>query len=435
MANLEGRAEIVIKNYNNARTRGDFLESLLAVHTVIGDATAQYLHKDESEEEDRIPFNKLISEAFEDYFRSHPIFDMDKIYELNRKRNHIAHPKRDITSGEVYDVTKSYFILLVELWPKLFSSALPIIQHPSGIIDQRNLVDQIENSQRQISSLQNTIRELQQSNQTLRNQQPQTGAKTNKTKSQIFASGGNLKQQLKSIRWRNLFFGLAWLLVVFGLAGFAVGTWLNPSANRWFVLIPGIGSVVALILSLRQFIRFIRAIRFRRLFVALSTGIILLTLLFIPFAPNYLAWDEKAAYAFGSVIEQTVRLPVNIVSGLYSLGVRLADLVNAAPEPQVLEQQDPSEPEPAAESSGQSIGTNSADKIEPGTTAEVVNIDTRLMCRQSPGRTEAIVARLESGDIVHIISDTVEEDNIMWLRVQFAEDRCWCAAEYLKVLE
>jgi len=76
-----------------------------------------------------------------------------------------------------------------------------------------------------------------------------------------------------------------------------------------------------------------------------------------------------------------------------------------------------------------------ADKIEPGTTAEVVNIDTRLMCRQSPGRTEAIVARLESGDIVHIISDTVEEDNIMWLRVQFAEDRCWCAAEYLKVLE
>ena len=67
-------------------------------------------------------------------------------------------------------------------------------------------------------------------------------------------------------------------------------------------------------------------------------------------------WNEKAGYAFGSVIEQIVTWPMEIFSGVYTFGVRLADTINETPEQQIQ-----LEPDTAEEPGGQMVDTNNTE--------------------------------------------------------------------------
>ncbi len=119
---IEWRLRRILKCYEEARSVGDFKDAVLGVHTALEDAMDLELGPDARD----WPFSQKFLQLFPD------LHDQYQVDELNRQRNHYAHPKRLFEEGETRETAHRIVELSIQVWPQLFHTRVPSVSFPAA---------------------------------------------------------------------------------------------------------------------------------------------------------------------------------------------------------------------------------------------------------------------------------------------------------------
>ena len=409
-ASVENRLRLILLKYNNARERGDFLETIFSVHTAIEDSLNLKLGDDIFNE---LSFNEKFSGVFPKEFEKYSVI------EITKTRNHLAHPKRKFSDEEIYNVAKSIVSLALDLWPKLFTSSPPIVTHPQllGTVDDPSVEKILRKKDEEIGGLQRKLKDLQGRISTKNDQE------------------SSFTYTKKSHPWRLLILLIVLLLTLSFLWGFS-NRLREFQAFAWYViLIPYLVIIIIGALTIRSLYKFVRVVTIRRLIVILSMGIFIAAIAFTPFTTGKMVWSERVGDSLVQVLEQFFEIPSNIISEAFSLGESTFEFLSSyfpgnisTDEGQNIKQI------PSTKAKPELIeDTNNPifDDIKVGASVIVETDGMRLMCRKSPGISTEIIGRYENGTRLTIIDGPEEINDFIWWKVQNNEEKCWCVEEFL----
>lgn len=289
---LKRRAPEVIAAYRNAQTRGQFLESLFAIHTLIEDALSCRF----SEEEGRqLTLLEMAEKALPFY--------ASQLADLHRERGRLAHPREVVSSGEIQALAVQSVDLVIQIWPELLGRPVPWVAH-LPLVESKSWTEEEQSVfQAQIAQLEEDLAEGDKMIAHLQGALEKKDREIQKRKESQARPAREVAQAIPDLPWLSLLVGLALLLPLPVILGFGIYTWaLIPRAWSWQLL----AGVVGLVLGFLGFLnlaRFLRALRLFPLVAILSTLLVIATLAFIPGTDQDLSWPARAGAGLSTAID------------------------------------------------------------------------------------------------------------------------------------
>jgi hypothetical protein len=240
--------------------------------------------------------------------------------------------------------------------------------------------------------------------------------------------------------WWNLLFGLLFCWLAIYLIGFFqfVVTHTPPVPIYWIIL-SGLALLIALVLFLRAFWRFLRGLGIRRL---ISTISVLLVLAVVAFAFSQPAEGDSAGrfsaalYELITTARESIRERTNqtFLAGQEGAQRYLLSEGNLSDEEKPPEEEvSPLTAEPTRKP-GQTASVPSGavpTEIEIGIQVQVKTNGKNLHGRGEPGLSGSLKTRFENGSLLKVINGPVEKDGYTWWQVEGKTGVGWSASDFL----
>lgn len=313
---LKRRAPEVMAAYRSAQTRGQFLESIFAIHTLIEDA----LDCRFSEEEGR---QLTLLEMAE---RAIPFYASD-LGDLHRERGRLAHPRESTGSGEIQALAVRFVDFAIQVWPELLGRPVPRVTHLSLVDSKHWTQAELSAFQAQIIQLEEDLAEGEQTIAHLQQLLEKKDREIEKRKARPAGPPGEAAWDLANLPWMQLLVGLLLLLPLPVVLGFGLFSWvIMPRAWSW-QLVAGLLMLVMGFFGFLNLARFLRALRLARVVAILSTLLLIATLVFLPGTDEGLPWPDRAGAGLTSAIDAFGRAVGSYTALGLDLGRHLAEPV------------------------------------------------------------------------------------------------------------
>jgi hypothetical protein len=289
---LKRRAPDVIADYRNAQTRGQFLESLFAIHTLIEDALSCRFSEEEGKELTLLEMAERVIP-----------FQAPELADLHRARGRLAHPREAVGSGEIQALAVQFVDLVIQVWPELLGRPVPWVAHLPLVESEHWTEEDQSLFQAQIAQLEEDLAEGEKTIAHLQQLLEKKQREIEKRKDKPARPAGEAAQALSDLPWLRLLVGLLLLLPLPVILGFGIYTWaLIPGAWSW-QLVAGVAGLILGFLGLFNLARFLRALRLLPLIAILSTLLVIATLIFIPGTDQNLPWSARAGAGLSNAID------------------------------------------------------------------------------------------------------------------------------------
>lgn len=423
------RLSLFLKHYEQARSRADFLEVALGIQTALENALDAQLSQ-----EDAVSLS--FAQKFEVVLPN--LASAWNVAELGGLRNRYAHPYTTYTLEQYRHLADELVGLTLAAWPRLFGGASPGVTAPESLPDDDRL--------------------LQEAGLALRAQKQELDAADAKVQTltkQLAAAQIAPAATQPVIPWRALLIGLALLLPVALLVGFAVKVAARRPVPWLLAVVPTVLALVVAFFAVRYLWRFIRAVGPLRVLASAAIVLLLATLLLIPFTGRNLRLTARAGDSLAIVL-RGLENTVGVVPGtLAKIGGSLAESIVVPRAPSANDQGQTATLAETPLASAPSNATATPVTAQPSPTATpvpaatatprpsirvgsqvVVRTDgTPLMGRAAATTDAEIVTRFEDGVTLLVVAGPEEAAGLTWWQVEGEDGAGWSAADYLERVE
>ncbi len=293
---IEWRLRRILKCYEEARSVGDFKDTVLSVQTALEDVIDLELGPEAKD----WPFSQKCLQLFPD------LYDKYKIEELDRQRNHYAHPKRIFEEGETWETAHSFVELTIQVWPQLFHTRVPSVSFPPTA-EARAASPPVSHSksifERPASFLARLLAAWQ-----------KRQAAPHRPYTPFFR-----------LPWLSLLVGAGLLAVALVLAGLIEYSITHRFRGVWYwTAFPAVLWLACVYCAARGFWRFLRNLGFLRLVVGLAGGMLVAVLALALWMPSSQNWGIRLTGAAVQVLDGTRQAGVEAVSYPVGWGERIA---------------------------------------------------------------------------------------------------------------
>lgn len=438
---IERHLRVAFKRFEEeARVRGDFMETVFCVHSALEDAFDVHLGRKEEYSAlgvlDDLNFSDKAAQVIPE------VGDLFDFKHLNAQRNDYAHPGRvfyeQVTDKAIRDTAIEFIQLALESWTKLFGDSPPSVSEPPplpvpedvqnspAVVElKRQLVDVLDERDTLAEELDKRDAQIQQLQQ--RPPEPPIQLPPSPVK--------------RKISWRALALGLISLLPMPFIVGLGEYIWRAWPAARYALLIPA-GLLLALsFFALRNLWRFMRSVGVARTAATLSTALVVATLAFIPFAGRDLGWVDRSGVALTRVLGLVDSSIGRYVSTSFATGAMLPGRFFSATAPAGPARSPvTTKPIGVATVTADPRRTATATRVQTPMPAGVIAIGihvtvktdgTALLSRSAPGKDKDIVARFDNSSELVVIDGPVVTDGLTWWKVEGKGGSGWSAADFL----
>ncbi len=327
LAQLDRHLCKALQRYQDlARVRGDFLETVLAVHHILDRGLDDYLRrKGEFSnpallDPERVPrFEEKVVAAVPEMAGWPGLQDLAHFYEV------CAYPDREfyesVADEQIRQAAIDYVNLALEVWPRLGGNAITLFGEPPQLVAQEDILNSsqiaavLDQRDQLQAQLEQARAEIEQDPKRLAGAAPISSTP---------APAAPHQPAGRKLPWSALVIGLVALLPIPLLAGAAYGFWdRQPRAWTW-TLIPMVLLLVLALVALVGVGRFLRPRGIVRLISALSVALVAVTVAFMPFTPEELSVSEKAGAALQRVTSLAGRVTGAPASIPFNAGADLA---------------------------------------------------------------------------------------------------------------
>jgi hypothetical protein len=384
-------------------------------------------------------------------FRAHiPPQINDKAHDVRKLGNQAVHEDHQIRSQDSYNAVRELHTLLCWL-ARTYPMGNPQ-SVPSQFDTNRIPKTETQSQTQSAADLRDLEKRLQALDAKLQ-QQAQANDRPSKTALQKQGPILRIRQRLSgwwrafwlgsrkgALRpWWNLFFSLLFCWLAIYLIGFFqfVVTHTDFLPSYWIAL-SGLALLIALVLFLRAFWRFLRGLGFRRL---ISTVSVLLVLAVVAFAFSRPTEGDSAGrfsaalYDLITTVRETLRERTDqtFLSGQEGAQRYLLPEGDLSGEEQLPAEDPPltaaptRKPGQPASASGGAVPT----EIEIGIQVQVNTNGKNLHGRGEPGLSGSLETRFENGSLLKVVNGPVEKDGYIWWQVEGEAGVGWSASEFL----
>lgn len=436
---IERHLRMALRQFEEqARVRGDYMETVFCVHSALEDAFDVRLRGEEEYSApgvlDQLQFSDkaqaVIPEAC-------GLFDIKR---LNQQRNFYAHPGRvfyeQVTDKEIKDTAIEFIQLALESWIRLFGSPPPSVSEPPPLPapeDVQNLPAVVELKQQLVDVLdeRDTLAdELEKRDAQIRD------LEKHPPEPPIQSSSSPAKTK---IPWLALVGGLVLLLPMPFIVGVGEYIWRIKPAAWYGLLIPAVLLLLLCFFALRSLWRFIRSVGVVRAGAVLSTALVAATLACVPFAGLGLGWVDRPGAALTRVLGLVDSSIGRYVSMTFSTGAMLSGrFLSATPAGPAGSPATTKPTRVATATVGpQRAATAKAQTPMPvgaiaiGVHVTVKTDGTALLSRAAPGKDKDVVARFDNSSELVVVDGPVVTDGLTWWKVEGKGGSGWSAADFL----
>jgi hypothetical protein len=436
---IERYLRMALKQFEQeARVRGDYIETVFCVHSALEDAFDVHLRwKGEYSAPGALDQLRFSDKAQGVIPEVCGLFDIER---LEQQFNSYAHPGRvfyeQVTDKEIKDTAIEFIQLGLESWTRLFGGPPPSVSEPPPLPapeDIQNLPAVVELKQQLVDvlderdTLADELEKRDAQIQELQKRPPEPPVQSSSSPAK------------RKFSWRALVLGLILLLPMPFIAGMGEYIWRVKPAAWYGLLIPAALLLVLSFFALRSLWRFIRSVGVVRAGAILSIALVVATLAFMPFAGLDLGWVERPGAALTRVLGLVDSSIGRYVSMTFSTGAMLPGrFLSATPggpagSPATTKPTRVATvtvgPQRAATAKAQT--PMPAGAIAIGARVTVKTDGTALLSRAAAGKDKDVVARFDNNSELVVVDGPVVTDGITWWKVEGKGGSGWSAADYI----